>query len=159
MRKQCLSVLLPLTFVVTVQAQPAVPSSDRHAVTFIKDSKRLPDDAWQSELRARPAWQHFLQAHGQWIVEFNESNGKPDRAFGTPISTTGATPAERAMNFLANELAEFNIPMDELTVRNVGVGGEVQLRAHRAASRRLARVVQQGLRETGHARQGGHLRT
>lgn len=95
-------------------AQLAVPRGDRYEVTYIRDARRLPDGTWQSMLRSRPAWRQFHTANPSWTVEFNEANGLPHRAFGKPIPTTGATPADRAFNFLAGALAPFGLPLDEL---------------------------------------------
>lgn len=91
----------------------------REAVTFIKDRQRLPDEAWQSELRHRSAWRQFLAEHGTWYVHFNEENGKPHRAFGRPIATSGANPQERAQQFIQQELDAFGIPVGELELKSV----------------------------------------
>jgi hypothetical protein len=84
------------------------------SVTYIKDPQRVPDAAWQAELRERTPWQQFIAAHPQWSVEFNEASGKPRRAFGPPIATAGNTPEERALHFIASALAPFGIPLNEL---------------------------------------------
>jgi len=86
------------------------------SVTYIKDPQRLPDATWQSELRERSPWQQFLNAHPQWSVEFNEASGKPRRAFGPPIATSGSTPEERALDFIGSALAPFGIPQNELVL-------------------------------------------
>ncbi len=83
-------------------------------VNFIKDAGRLPDVALQAELRAADPWRSFTGSHARWSVEFNESSGKPHRAYGPPITTTGADPELRALHFIGEELAIFGIPMDEL---------------------------------------------
>ncbi len=88
-------------------------------MTYIRDARRLPDHTWQSTLRARPAWRQFLAANPTWTVEFNEANGLPHRAFGRPIPTAGATPADRATAFLAGTLSMFGLPLDELQVKHV----------------------------------------
>lgn len=91
----------------------------REEVTFITDSRRLPDAAWQGELRHRANWRAFTAAHGTWYAAFNEHNAKPHRAFGSPIATTGSTPQERAEQFIATQLSGFGIPTDELQLMSV----------------------------------------
>jgi hypothetical protein len=116
------TILLPALFVASclgVHAQDIQGHGEAAAVTFIKDRRNLPDERWQSELRGRPVWRQFVAQHPGWWVEFNEANGLPHRALGAPISTIGATPSERAVNFLAHDLAAFNLPMQELQVRHV----------------------------------------
>jgi len=82
--------------------------------TFIKDAGRLPDAAWQSELRERDAWRDFSAAHPGWAVEFNEASGKPVRAYGRPVATNGSTAEQRAMDFITGRLASFGLPIGEL---------------------------------------------
>ncbi len=87
--------------------------NSRLEVTYL-DRKRTPDYNRQSYLRSQLPWQNFLSQNGQWWVQFNEDNGKPQRAMGKPIPTYGASFKERAENFIANQLSEFNIPIAEL---------------------------------------------
>jgi|688.fasta_scaffold03673_27 Zn-dependent metalloprotease len=108
----------------SLHAQQAVPRAERHELTYIKDARQLPDDAWQTTLRARTAWRQFHAQHPTWSVEFNEANGLPHRAFGRPIPTAGANPSDRAMNFLAGALTPFGLPMDELQVKQVSTTGK-----------------------------------
>ena len=109
-----------LTFcALSAQAQRAVPRAERLEVTFIKDAQRPPDHTWQSTLRARSAWRQFADANPTWTVEFNEANGLPHRAFGRPIPSTGATPADQAQAFLSAQLVGFGLPLDELQVKHV----------------------------------------
>ena len=84
--------------------------------TFIKDTHYQPDADVQTALRNTEAWQNFISSHGSWWVEFNESTGLPMRAAGKPAPTTGATNTERAIHFLQNDLAGFEIPTDQLTL-------------------------------------------
>lgn len=82
--------------------------------TFIENNKRLPDVDWQAELRSSAVWQGFIARNGTWYVEFNEENRLPHRAYGRPIATTGNTPQERALNFLAQELSAYGVDPGEL---------------------------------------------
>ena len=82
------------------------------------DNKRVLDKTYQYELLKSPTWQNFVQEHGNWYVWFNEENAKPHRAYGEPIRTVGATPEDKAMNFITNELGDFNIPIGDLQLTN-----------------------------------------
>jgi hypothetical protein len=84
------------------------------AVTYIKDSRRLPDAGRQAELRALAPWQQFVGENPRWAVEFNESSGKPRRAFGPPIATAGNTAEEQAMDFIGTHLQRFGLPVNGL---------------------------------------------
>lgn len=75
---------------------------------------RVPDATRQAVLREQGAWNAFVAAHPGWAVEFNESSGKPHRAFGPPIPVFGATPEEQAMAFITSTLVPFGVPLDEL---------------------------------------------
>lgn len=67
---------------------------------FINNNKSKPDDAVQQRLRSTVEWKSFKQQHGDWWVQFNESNQKPHRAFGTPIQLPSLSPAAAASYFL-----------------------------------------------------------
>lgn len=83
-------------------------------ITFIKDNQRTPDVIYQYELRNQASWQNYLSAHPQWMVVFNEENQMPHRAFGSPIATTGASYEDKAMNFITDQLSDFNIPVADI---------------------------------------------
>jgi Zn-dependent metalloprotease len=85
-------------------------------VTFIENNKRLPDSEWQAELRNSSVWSDFVARNGTWYVEFNEENHLPHRAYGRPIPSFGATPEQRALNFLAQELSGFGVDASELVM-------------------------------------------
>lgn len=87
---------------------------DPAAISFIKDIHRVPDVTYQAELRQSEAWQGFLAAHPEWVVEYNESSGMPRKAFGPPIPAPGDTPLEKAMSFMSGELSRFGLPVAEL---------------------------------------------
>lgn len=80
--------------------------NDPASVRFMDDSKRLPDLRYQSELRTNASWQQFLQKNGDWWVQFNETNAKPHRAFGTPVQIgIQGSAAAKAMYFLQQNAA------------------------------------------------------
>ncbi|MCH8317142.1 MAG: hypothetical protein IIA88_01375, partial [Bacteroidetes bacterium] len=87
-------------------------------VRYIKKIKWQPDAAYQKVLRNSAAWQNFLQKNGSWQVVFNEQNAKPHRAFGSPIQVSGSDASDKALNFINNELTDFNIPVNELQLVN-----------------------------------------
>lgn len=87
---------------------------DPFEVRFIKDGKRMPNEAIQRELRAADTWQNFLQANGTWYVKFGEENRLPHNAFGKPISVAGADLQSQAWNFVTEKLSAFEIPIGEL---------------------------------------------
>ena len=76
---------------------------------FIANNKSKPDDAVQQRLRSTVEWKSFKQQHGDWWVQFNESNQKPHRAFGTPIQLPSLSP-EAAANYFLNSYAGAWIP-------------------------------------------------
>jgi len=92
-------------------------------ITFHKRAQ-LPDVAYQRTLRQHSAWQQFLSQHGTWYVHFNESNGMPHRAYGKPISVQGLDPVEKALNFIADHLAMFPIPTNDLVHTGTGSTGK-----------------------------------
>lgn len=80
--------------------------------------KYVPDVSIQQEYRKRKNWQDFLASNGEWWVQFNEHTGLPQRAMGKPISLSGSTPEQKAMNFIQQQLADFDIPVNELVLQN-----------------------------------------
>jgi hypothetical protein len=98
-------------------------SSDRSEVRYITNSKRLPDEVYQAELRNRSNWQGFLQNNGTWYVTFNEENARPHRAYGQPVQVFGATVEDKAMNFINGKLSGFNIPVSDLQYSSTVLSG------------------------------------
>lgn len=120
MKKDLLAVGLLLCFGLSAQAGSDPSTADkRNEVRFIHNNKRMPDATYQHQLRQQPEWQQFLAAHGTWFVEFNEYNALPHRAYGKPIAVNGTTPEAAALNFIQNELYDFNIPSDVLELTGV----------------------------------------
>lgn len=113
--KKVLTLLAAVVFLSAINAQVA-HQKDPYTKTFIQNTKRLPNQQIQTELRKSDAWQSFKQAHGDWWVEFNEQTGTPHRAFGTPIVASGATPELQALNFLTTELKGFNVKSSDLAL-------------------------------------------
>ncbi len=87
---------------------------DPNEIRIVKDNKRSIDVQYQYLLRNQPNWQNFLLENGTWYVHFNQTNGKPHKAFGKPISVQGATPVQQAENFINQKLSGFGIPTEEL---------------------------------------------
>lgn len=102
-----------------MQAQSPNRAGDPYVKTFIAQTGYRPDVQKQNAFKAMPAWQQFVAVHGKWNVEFNEWSGKPFRAFGNGIATTGSTIEERAMHFIQNTIGDFVPEADEYVLRNI----------------------------------------
>ncbi len=92
---------------------------DPGAVDRIVGKAVVPDLERQATLRQRNAWQAFIAASPGWSVEFNESSGKPHRAFGPPISVPEKGAEARASTFIQERLSVFGIPHQELVLASV----------------------------------------
>ena len=103
-----------------------ISNANKNDVRFIKDTKRMPDVAFQQALRESAAWENFVSTNGTWYVIFNEENAKPHRAFGNPIPVFGMDPQTKAMNFITTKLSGFNIPVSELSYRNSAISESFQ---------------------------------
>ena len=77
---------------------------------FIDDSKRPLDAGYQQSLREQGIWQNFIQQHGDWWVQFNETNGKPHRAMGKPIQLNFNGSADAAAMYFLNNYAAAYLP-------------------------------------------------
>lgn len=74
----------------------------------------------QLELRYQSAWQNFEERNGQWYVAFNTISGFPLRAGGHPIKSINDGPLEeKAKFFLSNELAAYELPLEDLEFQSV----------------------------------------
>lgn len=89
-------------------------NSNKTEIRYIKNGKRLPDVAYQQELRNKNSWKNFTALNGTWYVVFNEENAKPHRALGKPIQVFGMDAQTQAFNFINQKLSDFNIPVSEL---------------------------------------------
>ena len=78
--------------------------------TFITDIKRLPNEQMQEQLRSKAEWQSFKQNNGDWWVQFNETNAKPHRAFGTPITLSIASSPQAAAVYFTNNYLSAYVP-------------------------------------------------
>lgn len=116
-------IALPLLFAVSAVASDGgiISNTNKTEVRYIKNGKRLPDVAYQNELRAKANWQNFMSANGTWYVVFNEENAKPHRALGKPIPVFGMDAHNQALTFINTKLTEFNIPTAELNYVHTAV--------------------------------------
>jgi Zn-dependent metalloprotease len=103
-----------------------ISNAGKNDIRYIKDIQRMPDVAYQQQLREQNAWKNFTTSNGSWYVVFNEENAKPHRAFGQPISVFGMDAQSRALNFITNKLAGFNMPLSELTYSRSGNSANYQ---------------------------------
>ncbi len=112
--------LLAVALCITVTHAQNAQQKDPYHKTFIQNNQRLPNQQLQASFRDSKAWEDFRALHGNWWVEFKEETGTPHRSFGKPIATTGTTPAERALNFINNELNVFGTQSAELVlIKNI----------------------------------------
>ncbi len=115
-----LAIMMLASFSLTASEGGVISNANKNDVRFIKNTKRLPDVAFQQSLRNSPEWQNFVTINGTWYVQFNEENAKPHRAFGKPIPVFGMDPQSKAMNFITSKLSGFNIPVSELSYASGG---------------------------------------
>lgn len=93
-------------------------------ITYIKNNKVKADKVYQEQLRKSVQWQNYISTHNKWFVEFNEANQKPHRAYGKPIKADGSNPAEAAMNFIINNLSDWNIKTENLKYQSQNFSGK-----------------------------------
>lgn len=93
--------------------------ADRNQVRYITNNKSVPNEALQRSAREMAAWQDFLSANGTWYVQFKEETMMPALAYGRPILTSGSSAEDRALNFLSNQLAGFDLHIDDLELTSV----------------------------------------
>jgi len=123
MRKLVLSLaFLSLTIIAWSQQNPEF-FIDPLEVRFLQKTETY-DKSQQATLRAQPFWQSFVESHGTWFAHFNEASNLPHRAYGEPIAVGGSTPQERAQSFLSEQLADFNLPLNELVQLPAASGGK-----------------------------------
>ncbi len=107
-------------------ASPQAAAQQEHWHTYNQaywtDAQARVHPEHQYALRKADAWQDFLDAHGSWYVAFNESTGFPHRASGPAIATEGADPQARALHFLTETLAAYDLPLDDLRLTRVYEG-------------------------------------
>ena len=115
-----LALLLCVTgMLYTGMAQNAQSENDPYIKTFVLNTHYQPDADIQAALRSGSAWQNFLAENGTWWVEFNELTGKPQKASGKGIATTGATIEERAINFLNTNAQAFAPEVSSLQLQHI----------------------------------------
>ena len=125
-KKYMTAVLMFASATLVASEGGVISNADKNNIRFIKNIKRLPDVAYQKELRERDSWKNFMSANGTWYVQFNEENAKPHRAFGKPIPVFGMDAQSKAMNFITSKLGAFNIPVSELSYASGGTSPNFQ---------------------------------
>ena len=68
-----------------------------------------PEPDSQRALRAESGWNDWADNHPRWQAIMSEATGLPHRAFGPAVEVPGATVADKAAAFAANELASFGV--------------------------------------------------
>jgi Zn-dependent metalloprotease len=117
------STLLAIAVLVSCMSLQA-QQSDPYDVKFLKKGYGEIDPVFQSNLRDAAPWSAFKTAHSGWMVQFDEDNQLPSRAFGAGIMAEGTDAESRAMNFMTGELAAFNLPIEELEVQTITDNGK-----------------------------------
>lgn len=107
--KKSFSLLIALVMVQSAMATGHIlHDHDSDQKRFITNNKSLPDQAYQQQLRNDVKWTQFQQTHGDWWVQFNETNGKPHRAFGEPVTIgINSSPSAAALYFLNTYAAAY----------------------------------------------------
>ena len=100
-------------FFISVKANS---QSDRNEIRLPAKATNLPNLTKQAFLRNSASWQNFIATNGTWYVEFDETSGLPNRAYGKPISMPGNTLQDKANYFIENQLAGFGV--DKSTLAN-----------------------------------------
>lgn len=91
-----------------------IAQNGRWNLNEIITKPQIADRHVQEQLRNSGPWKIFKDAHPGWAVEFDEHSRKPHRAFGPPISTSGGSLEDRALQFISEDLSLFGVPMEEL---------------------------------------------
>jgi len=97
----------------------------KYEITFAERGS-TPNLSLQANLRNQQFWQNFLIENGTWYVHFNENTAIPTRAYGKPISVAGESAEEKAWNFIQNQLADFNLPTEELVFNSISESKKYQ---------------------------------
>jgi len=102
-------------------AMPLMMNATKNPITSSDQAEIIPrtqivnfNSSEQQRLAQNASWQNFKTEHASWNAAFNEMNGLPHRAYGTAIPVAGESLEAKAINFIQNELGDFNIPTQEL---------------------------------------------
>lgn len=101
-----------------------IGDKDPLEISYIKNKKAKPDLKYQELLRKSPSWQNYLKVHSNWFVDFNEAIQKPHRAYGKPIQAYGDDPSSAALNFIQNNLSDWNLPMQDIQFQSQNCSGK-----------------------------------
>ena len=111
------SILLFATATSSVFASSNFVANDtRYEVRYFTNTKRLPDDKYQTFLRESTSWKTFAANNPTWSVVFNEENQKPQMAYGGAIPVSGASVQDKAMNFINTYLLDYKIPLADISL-------------------------------------------
>jgi hypothetical protein len=97
-----------------MSAQDLHHESANGNITPYHDAKDFMNGVHGGKYNADSKWQNFLQNHPTWGGMFTAYNNMPHRATGPGIATSGSTFVNRAINFMQTELAQYNIPVNNL---------------------------------------------
>jgi Zn-dependent metalloprotease len=101
-------------------------ASSPYEIRYIKNNKSFVDPAYQESINKGEAWQKLSSKLGAWQVIFNETTGKPHKAWGNAIAVAGGTPESMGKQFINDFLKDFNIPMQDLVLQSTPLSKRFQ---------------------------------
>jgi len=120
----CLAILMQAMFVFA--SGDFAHSASPYEVRYIKNNKSFVDAAYQENLQKSEAWKKLNSKLGEWQVIFNETNGKPHRAWGKGINAGGGSPESMARQFISQYLSDFAIPLNDLVLQSTPLSKRFQ---------------------------------
>ena len=101
-------------------------SGSPYEVRYIKNNKSFVDPAYQEQIQKGEAWKRLSSKLGSWQVIFNETNGKPHKAWGNALALGGGSPEGIARQFISDYLKDFEIPLQDLVLQSSPVSKRFQ---------------------------------
>jgi len=98
--------------------------NDPYVVKFLKKGYGIIDPVFQSNIRHSAPWSTFAASHPGWMVQFDEDNQLPARAFGPGIFISGLDAESMARGFMQDELSSFGLPEEELEMKTITDNGK-----------------------------------
>jgi len=109
-----------LWFIVLLLVSTAIFAHNSRDYTVFNNTIRIDAPQQQRDLRQQQSWQAFEQRNGHWYADFDVYTKSPIRAAGKAVTiTTAGDAVDAALQFVQDELSDFNIPVQELQFHNV----------------------------------------
>lgn len=118
MRKKVLSLCLALVTTAFAWAQDADHHHFNSNITPFNDAAEYMSGITSVSHNQKNEWKAFVSKHNDWGARFSNYTQLPHRAFGTPFAYNvgGNDLVAKTIHFFKNELAQYNIPVDELVL-------------------------------------------